>query len=85
MKPILNKVLGPVIIISLFLLFPWSSHASEDLKAAVAANFMAPFKEITAAFEAETKIKVEATFSSTGNLYAQIINGAPYERVPGRR
>jgi molybdate transport system substrate-binding protein len=78
-KHILIKVLGPVIIIALFLPFPWSSHASEDLKAAVAANFIAPFKEITAAFEAETKVKVEATFSSTGNLYAQIINGAPYD------
>lgn len=62
-----------------------------DLKAAVAANFIAPFQEIAAAFEAQSKIKVEATYSSTGNLYAQIINGAPYdvflsadEKAPGK-
>jgi len=67
-------------ILAVFLLsFPLPSHAAESLKAAVAANFMIPFKEIAAAFEAETKIKVEATFSSTGSLYAQIINEAPYD------
>ncbi|HTZ41162.1 MAG TPA: molybdate ABC transporter substrate-binding protein [Syntrophales bacterium] len=60
-------------------LHPAFSHAADSLKAAVAANFMLPFKEITAAFEAETKIKVEATYSSTGSLYGQIINGAPYD------
>jgi molybdate transport system substrate-binding protein len=49
------------------------------LKAAVAANFMLPFKEIAAAFEAETGVKVEGTFSSTGSLYGQILNGAPYD------
>jgi molybdate transport system substrate-binding protein len=54
------------------------SHA-DDMRAAVAANFIAPFKEISAAFEKETRIKVEATYSSTGNLYSQILNGAPYD------
>ncbi len=51
---------------------------------------MAPFQEIAAAFEAQSKIKAEATYSSTGNLYAQILNGAPYdvflsadEKAPG--
>lgn len=69
---------------------PVSSDAA-DLKAAVAANFIAPFQEIAAAFEAQSKIKVEATYSSTGNLYAQIVNGAPYdvflsadEKAPGK-
>jgi len=78
MKRILTKVFGSILV-ALFLSCPLPSQASENLKAAVAANFMAPFKEITAAFEAETKVKVEATFSSTGSLYAQIINGAPYD------
>ena len=54
-------------------------HAAETLKAAVAANFMLPFKEIAAAFESETRIRVEGTFSSTGNLYAQTLSGAPYD------
>jgi len=63
----------------LIALCPAVSHAADGLKAAVAANFMIPFKEIAAAFEAETKIRVEATYSSTGSLYGQIVNGAPYD------
>jgi len=63
----------------LIVLCPAFTHAAEGLKAAVAANFMIPFKEIAAAFEAETKIPVEATYTSTGSLYGQIINGAPYD------
>ena len=46
---------------------------------AVAANYISAFKEIAADFEEKTGVKVEATFSSTGNLYSQIKNGAPYD------
>ncbi len=53
--------------------------AGEKISVAVAANFISAFKEIAAGFEAKTKIKVEGTFSSSGNLYSQIINGAPYD------
>ena len=70
---------------------PARALAAETLTAAVAANFMLPFKEIAAAFESETKIKVQGTFSSTGNLYAQTLSGAPYdvflsadEKAPGK-
>jgi molybdate transport system substrate-binding protein len=63
----------------LVILHPAFSHAADGLKAAVAANFMVPFKEIVATFEEQTKIKVEATYSSTGSLYGQIIHGAPYD------
>ena len=49
------------------------------ISVAVAANFISAFKEIATDFEAKTKIKVDGTFSSTGNLYSQIINGAPYD------
>jgi len=53
--------------------------AGEKISVAVAANFISAFKEIAADFEAKTKINVEGTFSSTGNLYSQISNGAPYD------
>jgi molybdate transport system substrate-binding protein len=65
--------------ILLIAFYPAFSHAADGLKVAVAANFMIPFKEIAAAFEAETKIRVDATYSSTGSLYGQIVNGAPYD------
>jgi molybdate transport system substrate-binding protein len=53
--------------------------AGEKISVAVAANFISAFKEMAADFEAKTKIKVEGAFSSTGNLYSQITNGAPYD------
>jgi molybdate transport system substrate-binding protein len=53
--------------------------AGEKISVAVAANFISTFKEMAADFEAKNKIQVEGTFSSTGNLYSQITNGAPYD------
>ncbi len=57
----------------------YPSVAKKIISVAVAANFIAPFKEIAVDFETKTKIKVGVTFSSTGNLYSQIKNGAPYD------
>jgi molybdate transport system substrate-binding protein len=76
--PLSHRILW-ICAVVLIALHPALSHAADGLKAAVAANFMVPFQEIAAAFETETKIKVEATYSSTGSLYGQIINGAPYD------
>jgi molybdate transport system substrate-binding protein len=53
--------------------------AKEKINVAVAANFITAFQEIALSFEAKTGISVEATYSSTGQLYAQIVNGAPYD------
>jgi molybdate transport system substrate-binding protein len=70
------------IVIAFILIILMSSvpaFAEEKISVAAAANFISAFKEIAADFEAKTKIKVEGTFSSTGNLYSQITNGAPYD------
>ncbi len=53
--------------------------SEEVLRAGVAANYIKAFNEISAEFKAETGIKVEATFTSSGNLYNQVVNGAPYD------
>lgn len=45
---------------------------------AVAANFAAPMKKIAQAFERETGHTVVLSAGSTGQLYAQIRNGAPF-------
>ena len=68
-----------VAFILIILMSPFSALAQEKISVAVAANFISAFKEIAADFEAKTGVKVEATFSSTGNLYSQIKNGAPYD------
>ncbi|PKN86928.1 MAG: molybdate ABC transporter substrate-binding protein [Deltaproteobacteria bacterium HGW-Deltaproteobacteria-1] len=65
--------------ILIILMNPFSVAAQEKISVAVAANFISAFKEIAADFEEKTGVKVEATFSSTGNLYNQIKNGAPYD------
>lgn len=53
-------------------------HAAE-VSVAVAANFNAPMLKIAQAFEKETGHKAVLSFGSTGNLYAQIRHGAPFQ------
>lgn len=50
-----------------------------EVQVAVAANFTAPMKQIAAEFEKDTGHKALLAFGSTGKLYAQISNGAPFE------
>ncbi len=50
-----------------------------EVTAAVASNFLGPLKEISARFEKETGHKVILISGSTGKLYAQIKNGAPFD------
>jgi molybdate transport system substrate-binding protein len=56
-----------------------SALAADSLTVAVAAAFKRPFTEIARCFEAGHPIKVEASFASTGAIYAQIVNGAFYD------
>ncbi len=46
---------------------------------AVAANFTEPAKEIAAAFEKATGHRAVLSFGSSGQFYAQIANGAPFQ------
>ena len=68
-----------IIGIAFIVLMPNSVQAQQKISAAVVAGLIQPFQEIAAAFEQETGIKIEATFSSAGRFYAQILNGAPYD------
>ncbi len=54
------------------------AHAGE-VKIAVAANFTQAAKELGEAFENETGHDAVFSFGSTGLLYAQISQGAPFE------
>ncbi|WP_339515331.1 molybdate ABC transporter substrate-binding protein [Pseudomonas sp. RL_15y_Pfl2_60] len=57
-----------------------SSHSfAADVNVAVAANFTAPLKAIAAEFEKDTGNRVIPAFGATGQLFAQINNGAPFE------
>lgn len=63
----------------LFMLFSTATAHSAPLKVACAANFTAPMKELAARYETATGKTVHCAFGSTGMLYGQIINGAPYD------
>ncbi len=50
----------------------------QSIQLAVAANFTAAAYEIRALFERDSGYSLALSFGSTGQLYAQIINGAPF-------
>jgi len=54
---------------------PDASHA----RIAVATNFQPVMEKLAAQFETRTNYRLETVTGSTGLLYAQIINGAPYD------
>lgn len=50
-----------------------------EVHVAVAANFVKTARELADAFQAEMGDEVVVSEGSTGKLYAQIVNGAPFE------
>ena len=52
---------------------------ADEVQVAVAANFTAPIQSIAKDFEKDTGHKLVASFGATGQFYAQINNGAPFE------
>lgn len=53
--------------------------AAGDVRVAVAANFTEPAKEIARGFEVRTGHKAALSFGASGQFYAQIAHGAPYD------
>lgn len=53
--------------------------SAETLTVAVASNFATTAGELAAAFETETGYDVVLVRGSSGKLYAQIVNGAPFD------
>lgn len=58
---------------------PWGGALAGEVTVAVAANFTAPAGDLAAAFEARTGYHVDLSFGSTGQLYTQITQGAPFD------
>ena len=56
-----------------------NANATEGLIVAVASNFQSSARAIAAQFTHATGIPIRITSGSTGHLYAQIVNGAPYD------
>ena len=67
-------------IISAFALFAsQGASAGDDVLVAVASNFVPAAREIVERFNETTEYRATLSSGSTGKLYAQIINGAPYD------
>lgn len=52
---------------------------ADEVQVAVAANFTAPIQAIAKDFEKDTGHKLIAAYGATGQFYAQIKSGAPFE------
>ena len=72
------QVLGLALVGAIMMLAPAAAWAAET-QVAVAANFTEPAKEIAAAFKARSGHTAVLSFGSSGQFYAQIAHGAPYE------
>jgi len=59
--------------------FAWQHSAADEIKVAVASNFVNPVTLIAEQFEAEFEHTVTLIPGSTGRHYAQILNGAPFD------
>lgn len=73
---------NPIAIVSI-LLFSWSFNftraMANEIYVAVTANFTATAKEIAADFASVSGHKIRLSSGSTGKLYTQILNGAPFQ------
>jgi len=68
-----------VLAVSIAQFVPCKVWADETLTIAVAANFYRPMQEIVSAYEKRSGSRVRLVSGSTGKLYAQIIEGAPFD------
>jgi molybdate transport system substrate-binding protein len=72
------QVLGAALLGAALAFGPGAALAA-DTQVAVAANFTEPAKEIATAFKAATGHTAVMSFGSSGQFYAQMARGAPYE------
>jgi len=69
----------PIKLLYSLVLLPGLVAAAEPLTVAVASNFVPAAEAIVVRFIADTGHAARITAGSTGKLYAQISNGAPYD------
>ena len=68
-----------VAVYSIALLLTGAGAQGDEVLAAVATNFLNVASQLEPEFEAQTGHDLRLVAGSTGKLYAQIVNGAPFE------
>ena len=71
--------MGKSFVLAMLLAAGVAAAQAEEVTVAVAANFTAPAQKIAAAFATATGHTAKLVPGSTGKLYAQIKNGAPFQ------
>ena len=71
----MKKIILLLVLIVLFI----APIFAQSVKVAVAANLQAVIKELQAGFKNKTGIVIEPIVGSSGNLAAQVKNGAPFD------
>ncbi len=70
---------GRMLIVAMIALIVSVGVHADTLTVAVASNFSEALRAIAAEFKGQTGHEVHVSPGSSGKLYAQIINGAPYD------
>src|SRR5216684_916247 len=78
MKPTQTTLRTVATLLALLVCAP-GSVAAQNLTVAAASDLQAVFPTLAERFERETGHAVKATFGSSGNFFAQIQNGAPFD------
>ena len=76
--PIIYNTMWGLIFAFLLSFLSAGPASSEEIIVAVASNFLRPFKEISRQFQKSARHQVTVVSGSTGSLFAQIVNGAPF-------
>ena len=71
--------IGLLVYLAISPCISYALNTDQTLKLAVASNFRTAAIEIADIFTSQTGYKVNISSASTGKLYAQIINGAPFD------
>ena len=72
--------LRAILLVAVFICaWPAGNARAADIKIAAAADLTFAFKDVAARFEQQTGASVKLTYGSSGNFFAQIQNGAPFD------
>lgn len=78
LKPLHHLPMRVALFFSLFCLCAQSLQA-ETITVAVAANFSSTLNALAADFETDSEHRLRVVSGSSGKLFAQIVNGAPFD------
>lgn len=69
----------PTVLLAVFITSTSYVRAGETITIATAANFIRPMEKLLDIFNRQSAVKAQATYGSSGKLFAQINQGAPYD------